>query len=456
MAMRTTPIWWRWLKKPWEGPWGQTGVYNWADEITKNWKIPEKIELHDCTFRDGEQCTLGAPYNKQDYIDIASAMSDWGMHRYEIMPAVSPVNYEAAKEISGMGLKAEMWGFCRARKDDVQAAIDIGMKGVIIELSAHGYLTGTARWKPEQMVQMMLDASTLAKDAGLRATTFYPVSVTCSWDELYEFVYRTSEIADGYCTVDTTGVLTPEGTAFFTDMVRSIRPEKRLESHAHNINALGVANSITAVAHGVGAVHCEMLGFTLPPAQEVAINIYQMLGKDIGINWEMTREVCELISERAKVPISPARPFIGPRLGYGQVGIADHAQLDNLKDMEERLKKGEEITEPARRRSIHDLLGISRKKTLGKQNGRWTMNLKLWCMGIPEVSYPDECAKILEKVENLAIEHKLYEVSDADFLKIYEEVMGHPPPPPEERKIPEVIKRGLGPIWQSGEVSVLT
>jgi homocitrate synthase NifV len=358
---RESAAWWKYLKKPWEGPWGSTGIYNWADEITEKWHMPETVELHDCTFRDGEQSTLGVSFNKKDYIDIAQAMSDWGMHRYEIMPAVSPVNYEAAQELSGMGLKAEMWGFCRAREDDVQAAVDIGMKGVIVELSAHGYLTGAGRWKPEQMVNMMNTAAKLAKDSGLRVVTFHPVSVTCSFDELSAFVKETTMYSEGYCTVDTTGVLTPEGTAFYTDKCRAIRPDLRLESHAHNINALGVANSVTAVAHGVSGVHVEMLGFTLPPAQEVAISLYQMLGMDIGIQWEKTREVCQLVAERAKTPISPARPFIGTRLGYGQVGISDHAAFERYEEMEKLIQAGKPVPQndwETERSVVYELEGL--------------------------------------------------------------------------------------------------
>ena len=136
--------WWKYTKKPWEGPWGSTGIWNWADEITSKWHIPDKIELHDCTFRDGEQSTIGCALTKKDYIDIAEAMSDWGMHRFEMMPATSKDNYEAAKEINGMGLKAQMWGFCRARVDDVKFSIDVGMKGVTIEMTAEGYLKGNS------------------------------------------------------------------------------------------------------------------------------------------------------------------------------------------------------------------------------------------------------------------------------------------------------------------------
>jgi isopropylmalate/homocitrate/citramalate synthase len=189
-----------------------------------------------------------------------------------------------------------------------------------------------------------------------------------------------------------------------------------------------------------------MLGFTLPPAQEVAISLYQMLGMDIGIKWEKTREVCQLVAERAKTPISPARPFIGTRLGYGQVGISDHAAFERYEEMEKLIQAGKPVPPMPQRRGMAALLGITRHKTIGKQSGRWSMNLKAWCMGLPLVDR-EQAAVLLEKVELKQINDKSYSVSDEDFIKFYEEATGKPAPPPSERKIPEVVKRGLGPVW---------
>jgi len=380
-------------------------------------------------------------------------MSDWGIHRYEMMPATSKENTLAAKDMVKMGLKAQMFGFCRAMVEDIKYAIDVGMKGVIIEMSAQGYLTGAGNWKPEEMVRMTLEASKMAKDAGLRVVTFHPFSYMCTFDELSSFVKRVTEYAEAYCTVDTAGALTPEGTAFFTDVSRTIRPDLRLESHAHDRgNCMGAANSITAVAHGVSAVHCEMLGFTLPAAQEVAVNLFQMLrmGKAQGldIKWEKTREVCELIAERTKVKIFEGRPYIGSRLGYSQIGISDSPALRQYKVMEEQIKKGEPIQPRGggRRGGLNQLLGIVSKKTIGKQSGRGTINLKIWSMGLPDAT-PDQSTQILEEIKEIVMKDKLYEINDEIFLKVYEHVTGHPALPPEPRKVPEVIKRGLGPNW---------
>lgn len=443
-----SPPTWKYTKKPWEGVWGATSPYNWADEITEKWRVPDKVELHDCTFRDGEQCTIGVPLNKQDYIDIACAMSDWGISRYEFMPATSKENAEAAKELNKMGLKAEMWGFCRSMVEDIKAAIDCGMKGVEIEMSPRGYLTGAGTWKPEQMVKLQLDACKMAKDAGLRVSNFLMLSVMTPFEEIKAFTEKVSEYSEAYCCVDTTGTLTPEGTAFFTDKVRTIRPDLKLESHAHNMNNIGVANAITAFAHGCSVLHGEMLGFTLPPLQEVAINLLQMYGVDPGIKWEKTKEVCELIAERTHNWISPGRQYIGNRIGYHQAGIGHSPRLRQLKEMEERLQRGEKVEPPREMRGMSRVLGLGAvKETLGKQSGRGTMNLKLWSMGIPEVT-SEQAAAILEKVKEKVVREKLYSVSDEDFIKFYDEVVGNPAPPPEKRKVPEVVKRGLsGLVW---------
>jgi len=357
------------------------------------------------------------------------------------MPATSKENREAAKEIAGMGLKMQMWAFSRAMVEDIKYAIDCEMKGVCVEMSPRGYLTGLVTWKPADMLKMTLDATKYAKDAGLRVVTFGLSSALTPFEELKAWFTAANEYAEGYCCVDTSGVLTPEGTALFTDYARTLCPNLRLESHAHSMNGLGVANALTAFAHGVGAIHGEMLGFTLPPLQEVAINLLQMYGIDPGIKWEKTKALCELIAERTHNWISPSRIYIGSRIGYGQAGISDSPRLRTLKAQEEKIKKGEAVEPPREGRGISRLLGLgASQKTMGKGSGRGTIQLKLWTYGIPEVT-PEQAAGILEKVKETQVREKNYSVGDTAFFKIYEEVVGRPVPPAEQRKIPEVVKQ---------------
>src|SRR5512144_1399566 len=97
--------------------------FNLMEEVWKDVHLPKKVYLHDTTLRDGEQFP-GVEFTKEDKIQIGKALSDYGVHRIEIMPAVSVQDQEATAELVSMGLPAEIVGFCRSVKDDVQKAAD--------------------------------------------------------------------------------------------------------------------------------------------------------------------------------------------------------------------------------------------------------------------------------------------------------------------------------------------
>ena len=75
--------------------------------------------LHDNTLRGGEQFP-GVEFTKGDKIEIGRALSEYGIHRIELMPAVSREDREATLELNSMGLSAEIVGFCRSVKEDIQ------------------------------------------------------------------------------------------------------------------------------------------------------------------------------------------------------------------------------------------------------------------------------------------------------------------------------------------------
>ena len=63
--------------------------YNFVDEVTSEFDLPAKVEIHDATLRDGEQ-TPGVVFRKDDKVRIARQMDEVGVERIEAgMPAVS-------------------------------------------------------------------------------------------------------------------------------------------------------------------------------------------------------------------------------------------------------------------------------------------------------------------------------------------------------------------------------
>lgn len=116
-----------------EGEWW-VSPFNVKPEVTSKFELPEKVEIHDATLRDGEQ-TPGVVFSPADKIAMAEMMSDVGIDRIEAgMPAVSADDYKAIKTICGLGLKAKIYTFARAMQADIDSAVECGAHGVIIEV----------------------------------------------------------------------------------------------------------------------------------------------------------------------------------------------------------------------------------------------------------------------------------------------------------------------------------
>ena len=81
--------------------------YNFVDEVTGSFDLPDKVEIHDATLRDGEQ-TPGVVFRKDDKVRIAQKLDEVGVERIEAgMPAVSQEDFDAIKAISKLGLEGK-------------------------------------------------------------------------------------------------------------------------------------------------------------------------------------------------------------------------------------------------------------------------------------------------------------------------------------------------------------
>ncbi len=114
-----------------EGKWW-VSPYNFIPEVRNGLSLPPKVQIHDATLRDGEQ-TPGVVFTVDDKTAIAQKMDEIRVDRIEAgMPAVSPQDAEAIREISKLGLKSRIFTFARAMKADIDMALECGAHGVII------------------------------------------------------------------------------------------------------------------------------------------------------------------------------------------------------------------------------------------------------------------------------------------------------------------------------------
>jgi isopropylmalate/homocitrate/citramalate synthase len=303
--------------QPWRTENWFVSPWNYLEEVAKDFHPPKQVKIHDVTLRDGEQ-QAGIIFTKDDKIRIAEKLTEVGVHRIEAgMPAVSPPDEAAIKEIVKRNLGPEIFCFSRCMVDDVKRAVDCGVRGIVMEIPASAHLIEHAyKWPLEKAIDLPIKATAFAKEQGLY-TVFFTIDATRSdinW--LLDLVDRvaTEGHMDAFTLVDTFGVLSPQGASYFARKVKE-RVSKPLEIHFHSDFGLGVANTIMAVLAGAEVIHSTVTGIGERAGnaamEETALALLTMYGIDVGLDYSKFNEMSKLVREVSGTEIPESRPFIG-------------------------------------------------------------------------------------------------------------------------------------------------
>ena len=312
---------------PWKTDNWFVSPWNYIDEVTKGFNPPKRVRIHDVTLRDGEQ-QAGIIYTKDDKVRIAEKLAEAGVHRIETgMPAVSPMDEAAIREIVKRNLGPEIFCFSRCIVDDVKRAADCGVSGVVIEIPASAHLVEQAyRWPLEKAIDLSIKATAYAKSQGLYTVFFTIDGTRTDMDFLLNLVERVAREGhmDAFTLVDTFGVLSPQGASYFTRKVKE-RIAKPLEIHFHSDFGLGVANTIMAVLSGAEVIHSTVGGIGErcgnAPMEETALALLTLYGIDVGINFSKINELSKLVMELSGLEVPPQRPFVGEKAYTVESGI---------------------------------------------------------------------------------------------------------------------------------------
>lgn len=313
--------------QPWKTDDWFVSEWNYAPEVTKDFKFAKTIKVHDVTLRDGEQQT-GIIFSKDDKIRIAEGLAEAGVHRIEAgMPIVSPSDADAIREIVKRNLGPQIFSFARCMKEDVQRSIDTGVSGVVMEIPSSKHMVDIAyRWPMEKAVETSIEATRFARDNGLEVV-FFPIDFSraeLKWAlDLIERVAKEGHM-DALALVDTFGVVSPHAMQYFVRTVQS-RIKKRLEAHFHQDFGMGVANTVMAMAEGVEVFHSTVLGIGErsgnTPMEETVMALKCLYGVDIGIDTTKLTKLARLVQEKSGVAVPTNKPIVGEGLYQIESGI---------------------------------------------------------------------------------------------------------------------------------------
>ena len=314
-------------KEPWKTDNWFVSQWNFAPEVTKDFKFAKKIKIHDITLRDGEQQT-GIIMSMDDKIRIAEALAEAGVHRIEAgMPIVSPSDAAAIKEIARRNLGPQIFAFSRCMVEDVKRAIDTGVNGVVMEIPSSQHMVDIAyRWPMEKAIETSIEATKFAQKNGLEVV-FFPIDFSRSeMNWVLNLINRvaTEGHMDALALVDTFGVVSPHAMQYFVREVKK-RVNKRLEAHFHQDFGMGVANTIMALAEGVEVMHTTVLGVGEragnTPMEETVMGLLTMYGVDVGIDYSKLTPLANLVQKITGVAVPTNKPVVGKQLYQIESGI---------------------------------------------------------------------------------------------------------------------------------------
>ncbi|MXU65100.1 2-isopropylmalate synthase [Oceanomicrobium pacificus] len=393
-----------------DGKWW-VSPYNFVPEVRDSMTLPPQVQIHDATLRDGEQ-TPGVVFSIDDKIRIASKMDEIGVDRIEAgMPAVSPQDAQAISEISKLGLKAKIFTFARAMKQDIDMALECGADGVIIEVPI-GYpkLKTQFGWTWEDVFRKSRDVINYAREQGLYAV-FFPYDTTRARAEDLENLCKgimNESPPDSIGIVDTMGCATPEAIKYMVGWVKGMTGLP-IEIHTHNDFGMGVATEMAAVAAGAEVVHscANGLGERTGNAalEELMLGLHLLYGYDTHYKLDKLPELGDLMAELANVPIARNKPVLGRGNFIRESGIGiQYVMHDPL------VMFG---THPA-------LTGRQGEVVLGKKSGKQSIAYKMDELGLGELT-DDQSAALLNLVKQKGIEKRDL-LSDAEFTELLNQV----------------------------------
>ena len=363
----------------------------WTGEVNLPYAFEAEVGFYDTTLRDGEQ-TVGVVLDPQQKLEIARGLADAGVERIEAgFPRVSADDWEAVRLIVEADLPAEIWGFSRAVRADVEALVELGVEASVIESPISDLKLGALGVSREAMLKRIREAVSYAAENGI-TVAYFGVDSTRADPSFFDEAYRAGVEAGAaeVVVVDTIGVATPESVHELVG--RASELEVPVHFHGHNDFGLATANAIAAIRAGARWIHGTINGMGERAGNanigEVALALRALWGVETKLDLARVRELGERVRELAGYELEPWKPLVGENLFRRESGAVASQFHDP----------------PSIEPYSSELVGAERSIVLGKKSGIDSIRIKCEELGL-DLSEEAQ-RKLLEAVKRLGAEKR--------------------------------------------------
>ena len=341
-----------------------------------------KIAVMDTTLRDGEQ-TPDVSYTPAEKLHLARLLLEGAkVDRIEIASTrVSKGESEAARRITSWAKKheklsaIEILGYC-----DGQASVDWIQQagGKVMNLLTKGseqHCREQLRISPDTHFKRIAESVRYARRKRISVNVYledWSQGVRNSFDYVFRLVKHLSTLPiERIYLPDTLGILSPDDTHRYVELMASTWPTLQFEFHAHNDYGLATANCLAAVQAGAVGVHTSVNGMGERAGNTKLAEIVSVLHDQSTYRTQVDEsrlaDLSRVVETFSGKDLAANSPIVGKDVFTQTAGI--HADGDAKGDL-----YASKLA-PAR-------FGRTRRYALGKLSGKASLDHNLKQLGI--------------------------------------------------------------------------
>ena len=390
-------------------------------ESVQTGKKIEKVEIMDCTLRDGEQ-TNAVSFLPHEKLMIARyLLKDVNVDRVEVASArVSEGEKDAVAKIcryaerEGYLDRIEVLGFVDHNKS-VDWIRDCG--GKVINLLAKGsfkHCTQQLHKTPQQHINDILDVLDYADKHGM-TVNLYLEDWSSGMKDSPDYVYQMMEALQGtnikrFLLPDTLGIMNPLQCMDYMKKMLDYYPDKHFDFHAHNDYDLAVSNTLAAVLCGCKGVHVTVNGLGERCGNAPLASVQAILNDQLHVKTNIVESQLNMISRMVEgysgIAVSPNQPIVGENVFTQVAGV--HADGDNKDNLYCNDLKPERF-------------GRKREYALGKNSGKANIEKNLEELGLDLT--PEQTRMVTQRITELGDRKEV--VTQDDLPYIVSDVLKH-------------------------------
>jgi isopropylmalate/homocitrate/citramalate synthase len=294
-----------------------------------NRRLPDEVEVIDCTLRDGEQAP-GVWFTIEDKLALATALSQAGIAVLDAgFPGSSASEVEALQAIRDLALSSRIAATARPIDADIKAAARARADEVFLFMPTSDFrLKETLGLTRSEAIDTFLAGAEEVAAFGMTLNLVFEDSTRAELRHLIgvaDSVRRRVPVAR-LILADTVACAKPATMqGLVEDVITALDDEVVVCSHAHNDFGLATANTLAAVAGGARAITCTVNGLgeragnaDLAECVAALTHLYQV---DHGIDPLALQTLSIMVEQLSGIHTSPNKAVTGFNVFRHESGV---------------------------------------------------------------------------------------------------------------------------------------